>query len=62
MAIEIIKHGVNWVNNEKLNLKCPECEKKRTTKEIEQKNDSVEVVFTCEVCGCVFKLEREIPE
>lgn len=62
MAIEIIQHGTHWVNEENLKLKCPECGKKRSSKEVKQTGDNVTVTFTCNVCGCIFKLEREITE
>lgn len=60
MAIEIIQHGTNWINEENLKLKCPECGKKKSTKEITIVDSIVTVTFTCEVCSCIYKLEREI--
>lgn len=60
MAIETIQHGISWVNEENLKLKCPECGRKRSTKEITVVGSTVTVTFTCALCSCIYKLEREI--
>lgn len=60
MAVEIVTHGINWINEGGVKLKCPECGKKRSTKEITQENDLLTATFTCALCKCIYKLEREI--
>ena len=67
MALEIVTHGITWINElagEK--IKCPECGKKRYTKQVSKIEDAtthlMRVTWTCEICGCVFKLERELSE
>ena len=60
MAIEIVQHGTAWINDDNLKLKCPECGKKKHTKEIKITGNIVASTFTCSRCGCIYKLEREI--
>jgi transcription elongation factor Elf1 len=59
MAIEVVQHGVAWINEEDLKLKCPECGKKQKTAEITVDGSTTTVTFTCQRCHCIYKIERE---
>ena len=58
MAIEIVQHGIDWINDEKEKLKCPECGKKDKTMEVDVNGDTYTVTFICQRCKCIYKLER----
>ena len=67
MALEVVQHGVQWVNEiAKEKIKCPECGEKRYTKQYSLIEDATvnvaRITFTCQTCCCIFKLERQIEE